>query len=126
MHKHKETKSTIRWKTRGNAQIIYKKQASLSNINTDSIPNSNSTDNPVVIDNDNNKINYFLPGPMQEDDNRESAEITQCPHREFKDVFKGIRSVNCAFILQTKPDSEPYPGPPEVYNLSIKNCSRRN
>ena len=44
----------------------------------------------MVIDEEYNTINYFLPGPDQENDKRASAEIIQQILREFKDVFNGI------------------------------------
>ena len=34
-------------------------------------------DNPTVTNNDNNSINYFLPGSICNNNKRASAEITQ-------------------------------------------------
>ena len=44
--------------------------------NTDSISKSSSKDKPMVTDNENNTINYFLPGPNQDNDKKASGEIT--------------------------------------------------
>ena len=41
----------------------------------------------MVIDKEPNTINYFLPGPNQDNDKRVSAEITEQPQRDFKDVL---------------------------------------
>ena len=45
-------------------------------INTTCIPYLNSLDNSVAIDNNNRKINCFIPGSQKEAEKRESAEIT--------------------------------------------------
>ena len=37
-----------------------------------------------------NTMNYFHPGPNQDNDKTVSAEITQQLQRDFKDVFNGI------------------------------------
>ena len=55
-----------------------------------------------------NKINYFLPGPSQDNDKRVSAEIIQQLQRDFKDVFTGIGCFDGTFSLQVKLDSKPY------------------
>ena len=54
----------------------------------------------MVIDKEPNTINYFLPGPAQDNDKRVSAEITQQLQRYFKDVFNGIGCFDGTFSLQ--------------------------
>ena len=46
---------------------------------------------PMVNENNNNSIKYFLPGPNRDADKNASDGITQWLQREFKDVFNGIR-----------------------------------
>ena len=53
----------------------------------------------MVTDNINSKINYFIPGPQQEADERENIEITQF-HREFNNTFTGIECLNGTSSLQ--------------------------
>ena len=65
--------------------------------NTDSNSKSKNKDKPKVIDNENSKINNFLPGPKQNDDKRVSAEITQQLQRDFKDVFTIMRYFDGTF-----------------------------
>ena len=55
-----------------------------------------------------NTVNYFLPGPNQDNDKRVSAAIIQQLQRDFKDVFTGIGCFDGLFALQVKPDSKPY------------------
>ena len=45
---------------------------------------------PMVTNNENGIINYFLPGANQDNDKKVSAEITQQLWRDFKDVFTRI------------------------------------
>ena len=45
--------------------------------NTDSNINSDNKDKPMIIDNENNKKNYFLPGSNYDNDKKLSTEITQ-------------------------------------------------
>ena len=73
--------------------------------NTDRSLNSKSNhiDKPMT---NSNKINYFLPGPKQENDKRVSSEITQQIQRYFKVVFNGIGCFDGAFSLQVKLESE--------------------
>ena len=71
----------------------------------------------VVIDNKSSKINYFLPGPSQDNYKRMSAEITQQIQRDFKDVFTGIGCCHGTFSLKVKPDSKPYQAYPKMYRL---------
>ena len=51
-------------------------------VNTESISKNDSKDRPMVIDKEPNKINYFLPGPNQNNE-RESAEIIQQLQKDF-------------------------------------------
>ena len=60
------------------------------NVNATSIQNSDNSSNPAVMDNDNSKIKYFLPGSRQVADKRASAEIIQ-NYIEFNDILPGIR-----------------------------------
>ena len=46
-------------------------------LNTDSNSKSNNKDKPMVTDNESSTINYFLPGPDQDNNKRVSAEITK-------------------------------------------------
>ena len=66
----------------------------------------------MVIDKGFNTINYFLPGPNQDNDKTVSAETTQQLQRDFKDVFTGIGCFDGMFSLQVKPDCKPYQVPP--------------
>ena len=56
--------------------------------NTQGIKNGNT--NPVVKDNNNSEINYFLPSPCQEVERRMSTKITKQLQKESKDVCFGI------------------------------------
>ena len=58
--------------------------------NTGSNPKFDNKDKPMVIDNENNKINNFLPCANQDIDKRVSTEITQHLQRHFKDGFTRI------------------------------------
>ena len=70
--------------------------------NTDSNSKSNNKDKPTVTDNENSKINYFFPGPNQDNDKRVSPEITQQLQRDFKDVFTRVGCFDGTFSLQVK------------------------
>ena len=67
---------------------------------------SENKDKPTVTDNENSKINYFLPGPNQNNDKRVSAEITLQLQKDFKDVFTRIGCFDGTFSLQVKPDGK--------------------
>ena len=73
---------------------------------TDSISKVDKKYKPMVIDKEPNTINYFLPGPNQDNDKRVSAEIRQQLKRDFKDVFTGIGWFDGMFSLQVEQDSE--------------------
>ena len=77
-----------------------------SNPNTIGIISDNI--NPMVINNNNIKINYFHSGPGQEAHWRASAKITQQLQKEFKDVFTWIGCFGGTFSLQLKAASKPY------------------
>ena len=66
----------------------------------------------MVTDKEPNTINYFLPGPNQDNDKRLSAEITQQLQRDFKAVFNGVGCFDGTFSLQLKPGSKPHQVPP--------------
>ena len=51
--------------------------------NTDSISKFENKGKPTVIDKEPNTINYFIPGPNQDNGKRASAEITQQLQRDF-------------------------------------------
>ena len=85
----------------------------MCNTNTTGITNSSVVDTPMVIDNINGKINYFIPGPQQEVDEKASTEIMQHLHRKCTDVFNGIGFFNDTFSLHMKLESKPYL-PPDV------------
>ena len=90
------------------------------NINTTGISNLNSKDNPIVTDNNNNKINYFLPGAQQEAYNTTSTEIIQKVYKEFNNVFTGIGYFNDTFSFQTMPENKPYqPARQVAYGLQM-------
>ena len=72
---------------------------------------SNNKDKATVIDNENRKINYFLPGPNQDIDKRMSTEITQQLQRDFKDIFTRIGYFDGTFSLHVKPDTKAYQVP---------------
>ena len=65
----------------------------------------------MVTDNKSNKMNYFLQGPIQDNDKKVSAEIMQQPQRNIKIVFIKIGYFDGTFLLQVKPDSKPYQAP---------------
>ena len=44
---------------------------------TNSIPSLTNVDSPMVTDKNNSEINYFLAGPQQEAEKKESAKHTQ-------------------------------------------------
>ena len=77
-------------------------------LHKDSNSKSDNKDKSMVIDNENSRINYILPGPIQDNEKRASSEITQKLQRGFKDVFTGIGCFDGTFSLQLKPDSKPY------------------
>ena len=60
----------------------------------------------MVNDKEPNTIDYFIPGPTQDNDKRVSAEITEQQQRDFKDVFTVIGCFDGTFSLQVKPDSK--------------------
>ena len=76
--------------------------------NTEGISKFYTKDNSMVIDKEPNTINYFLPGPNQDNDKRVSAKITQQLQRYFQNVFTGIVCFDGTFSLQVKADSKPY------------------
>ena len=65
----------------------------------------------MVIDKEPNTINYFNPGPDQ-DNKKVSAEITKQLQRDVKDVFNGIGCFDGTFSLQLKLGSKPYQAAP--------------
>ena len=72
----------------------------------------------MVIDNENRKLNFSLPGPNQDNDKIVSAEITQQLQRDFKDVLTGIGCFDEAFSWQVKPDSKPC----QAFQLCVALC----
>ena len=56
----------------------------------------------------NKEVNYFLPGPNQDNDKRVSTEITKQLQRDFEDPFGGIACFDGTLSLQVKPDRKPY------------------
>ena len=80
--------------------------------NTDSISKFDKKDKPIVIDKESNTINYFIPGPNQDNDKRVSDEIAQQLQGDFNDVFTRIGCFDGKFSLQEKADSKPYQVPP--------------
>ena len=69
---------------------------------------SNNADKLKV---NNNENNYYLPDHNQVNDKTVSAEITKQLQRDFKDVFSRIGCLHKMFLLQVKPDSNPYQAP---------------
>ena len=65
----------------------------------------------MATGNKNSKINYFLPGPNQDNDKKVSIEITQQLQRDFKCAFTRIWCFDGIFSLQVKPNSKPYQVP---------------
>ena len=53
--------------------------------NTDNISKFENGDKPMVTENDNNNIKYFLPGPNSNNKKRVSTEIMKQLQKEFKD-----------------------------------------
>ena len=62
----------------------------------------------VIIDNEPNKINYFLLGLRQDNDKGVSAQIMQQLQKDFKDVFTEIGCFDGTFSLQVTLDNQPY------------------
>ena len=75
----------------------------------------------MVTDNEPSKINYFLPGPSQDNDKKVSSGIMQQLQRDFKYVFTGIGCFNGTFSLQVKLDSKPYQAPPIRVTYALQN-----
>ena len=70
------------------------------NINTYGIPNANSGDNPMVTDNNNSNINYFIFQAHNKKMIREQVHKSYNNYR-VQDVFMRIESFNVTFSLQT-------------------------
>ena len=73
-------------------------RAEKCNLNTTGIPISKSKDMTTVTDNNDAKINYFIPGTQQEAEKRASAEITQ-NYIEVSHVLSGIGCFDGKFSL---------------------------
>ena len=71
---------------------------------------NNRLDNTPLLN--KNEIEYFLPGPSKESDNKANTEITKQLQKEFQAVFTGIGCFDGTFSLQVKLDSKPYQVPP--------------
>ena len=66
-----------------------------------------------MVDNKlSNTMDYFLPGPSYDNDQRVSTEIIQQLQRDFEYVFNGIQCFDGTFSLQLKPDSKLNQVPP--------------
>ena len=72
-----------------------------TNTSSNSNLNSNSTEKPMV---NSNEIDYFLPGPNQDNDKRLSTEIIKQLQRDFEDVLCRMGCFDGKFLLQAKPD----------------------
>ena len=88
--------------------------------NTDRISKFHNKDAPMVIDNELYTINYFLPGPNEDNNKRASAEITQEIQRYFKELFTGIGCFHGMFSLQIKPDHKPYQAAPSCVAYALQ------
>ena len=55
--------------------------------NTDSISKFDNKDKPIGFDKEPNTINYFLLGPIQDNDKRGSAEILKS-HSNYREILK--------------------------------------
>ena len=92
--------------------------------NTSSNSNINSSNAFMPIVN-NNEIEYFLPDPDQENDQRASNEITQQLQRDFEDVCTGIGWFHWTFSLQVKPWQQTVPSIPKTCSpYTTKTCQR--
>ena len=80
---------------------------------------SDNKDKLMVLDKEPNAINYFLPGPSQDNDKKVSAEIIQQLQRDFKDIATGKSCFDGMFSLQVKPDSKPYQAPPKCVAYAL-------
>ena len=111
--------STMAQSMSSTAQIWCRKdrQSQKCFVNTGTTSNFNNKDKPMADDNKPYKLNYFPPGPNQDNDKEASAEITQQLQRDFKDVFTGIGCFDGTFSLQVKPESKPLPGTPKTCSL---------
>ena len=69
-----------------------------------------TSNEPVTIET-NNEIEYFVPDPNKENDERASANITKQIQKEFEEVFMGIGCFEGMFSLHVKPDNKPYQVP---------------
>ena len=76
------------------------------NINTAGIQKFNRAYNPMIIDNNNSKINDFIPGTNKK--TRQQVQKSQKIYMESEGVFTGVECVNSTFSLQTNAGSKPY------------------
>ena len=98
-------------------------------VNTESISEFKNKDKPMVIDKEPNIINYFLPDPNQDNDQRVkrvSAEITQQLQRDLKDVFNEIGCFDGAFSLQLNQAANHIRCPQDVWPMHYKSLSKRS
>ena len=77
-------KMQVKWWYTNNMQKKGKPET--CNTNTTNIPNSNGQDNPIIIDNNNNNLKYFIPGTQQEAD-KTSPEITKKNYTESSKMY---------------------------------------
>ena len=101
-------------------------RAEKSYANTGSISEFENKDKPMVIDNESNTINYFLPGPNQDNDKRVSAEITQQLQRDFKDVLNGIGCFDGMFSLQLNQVANHIRWPPDMWPIHYRSLPKRS
>ena len=69
----------------------------------------------------NNEIEYFLPGPNQDNNRTANAEITKQLQRDFEDVLSGIGYYDGAFSMQVKPNTKPYQAPLGCVAFTLQN-----
>ena len=79
----------------------------------------------MVIYKESKTINYFLPGPEQDNNKRVSAEITHQLQRYFREVFNGIGCFDGMFLLQLKPGSKPHEVPLRCVAYALQKAFQR-
>ena len=80
----------------------------------------------TVKNNPGKPTHYFLAGPSCESDKRKSAEVTQQIHKEFEDVFNGIRCLEGTFSLQLKQIASHTRRHHNVLHMCSKSYSRKS
>ena len=90
--------------------------------NTDSISKFDNKDRQKVTDKEPSTINYFLLGPNEDNDKKESVKIMQQLQRGYEDAFTGIDCFDGIFSFQEKTDSKPKQVPLRHLPYMLQKC----